>query len=130
MMIGLSWFTGGLRKYQKRSFLALSWILDSLVYARKQFKNFKTPTYITITRIRHLLAKFTVDSNDLVQINSLGIWKSRIFWNFSAKSRFFVTSPNDVNFSHFSITEKFPFVARHNHAKFGADSKECLLLYY
>lgn len=56
----------------------------------------KFQTLLT-TRVRHLNAKFAVDSIDPTQLIARGAEKSMDFWDFSVKI-FFLTSSNDATF--------------------------------
>ena len=118
MVIGIKW-PKRVEKVQKRIFLALLWLPDPLVWARKSFKNFK-PTPVIWP---HALG-ISIPNLPMFQLTLLN-WlpmESGKVWIF----RIFVTSSNDFTFfSHFSRTKNFPFLTRHNHAKFGADQKRC-----
>ena len=75
------------------------------------------------TRFRELSTKFHRDSVHRAQIIGRGVKQSIDFLDFSAKKGSYDTIIWRHIFSHLSIKERFPAVAKHNRTKFGGDPK-------
>lgn len=76
---------------QERKFLAIFWLFDSMIWARKTFKNIIPRSYM-VTFARHVYVKFSVDPTYLIvhRVRWVGD-----LWNFLAK-KVCVTSSDDI----------------------------------
>ena len=100
----------GSKKYEKRAFLSLLWLLHPLVCTRMSFKNFEHPSYMS-----HV--------SDIPLPNLLMIQLTRLNWLLVEKGFCDVIKWHHIFCISLSRTEKFPVVARCSCARFGLDPK-------